>query len=221
MTETELVTWIMSKAEAFPLLVLVVWAEVRFLPLVLDAIGWNRAVGAKVGVTEAEALAQRPPSTFARLFRRPPNGGPPAAAVVALLLVAVLLAACVPVEAIDQSAEQAEITHGNALDPHGELPLGARQSEADTSRAWRAQYRLLTGEDDVPGADAWEPLPPELDPVRAPEPEHRCPEYFPVGDELGAGDGHCGCGATSCVMPCTGCCPGGCVCAQGPPTGAR
>jgi hypothetical protein len=93
-TESELFAMLRDKPW-LALLALVAWAELRFLPLVLDAIGWNRAVGAKVGVTEADALAHRPPNILtgllARLFKRPPNGGPPPAAVLGVLAIVLAL----------------------------------------------------------------------------------------------------------------------------------
>lgn len=133
-------------------------------------------------------------------------------AVVVLLALCLLLAAgCVaPPEAVDQAREQATVEHGHALDE--DLPRQARERAADSMRAWRAQHVALTG-DDVPGAERWPALPPELGPVEAPAP--RCPDGY---GEAGEG-GHCGCPAAreDCRMPCTTCCPGGCPC--GPPTG--
>lgn len=106
MSETEILTMLKDKPW-LALLALVAWAELRFLPLVLDAIGWNRAVGAKVGVTEEEAKAHRPPTSaltsavlgflsrmLDRLFRRPPNGGPPPAAALGVLALVLALSGC-------------------------------------------------------------------------------------------------------------------------------
>jgi len=94
-TETDLLSLLLGKVESLdlPLLVLVLWAELRFLPLVLDAIGWNRAIGAKLDVTEADMQNHRPRG-ITGLFRRTPNGGPPPAAMALALSAALFLAGC-------------------------------------------------------------------------------------------------------------------------------
>lgn len=97
----------------------------------------------------------------ARQKRAEPDGA--GRGVLALLvLVALLAVACVPVEAIEQADREAAINHGHAAD--ASLPMSTRMVGADNTRAWRAQRRSLSGKD-VPGADTWPALPPELGPV--------------------------------------------------------
>lgn len=57
MTEAPLIP---PELQGWPIFVLIVWAELRFLPYVLDAIGWLRALGAASNVTEDAAKAARP-----------------------------------------------------------------------------------------------------------------------------------------------------------------
>jgi hypothetical protein len=132
----------------------------------------------------------------------------------------VVLVGCVPVEAIEQCDCQAALNHGLATkesnDP-GVRAVGARQV-----LAWRAQRRALTG-DDVPGVEAWPPIPAEFLPP-APQDAMETRDARPTRNpcELpGAGTGPCGCEAKQCSMPCTGYCPGGCVAQPPGPTSAR
>ena len=63
------------------LFALILWAELRALPFVLDALGWLKATGTKAGVTPEEAAAQRPKAWSLR------RGA-------ALLVVAIVLVGC-------------------------------------------------------------------------------------------------------------------------------
>lgn len=90
--ETEILTnildYLSKKEESLPMVALVVWAELRFLPLVLDAIGWNRAIGASHGISDADMLAHRPKGlrgVVRSWVSRTPKGGPPPAAVAIFL----------------------------------------------------------------------------------------------------------------------------------------
>lgn len=110
MSDSDLFSFIFGKGDTLPLLALVVWAEMRFLPLVLDAIGWNRAIGAKLNVSDAEMQSHRPTSLFKRAFRRPPNGGPPPAAVVLLFAAILFASGCAPDGAASQWATPDGVT---------------------------------------------------------------------------------------------------------------
>lgn len=149
MSETEFFQWLVSKAEALPLLVLVVWAEIRFLPLVIDAIAWNRAIGVKLGVTDAEAHTHRPAATglLRRLFRRPPTGGPPAAMMLAAFGLAFALAACVPIEAVQQADKQARNAYGLMRAAPSDDGRTIAEMELE---AWRRQRIMLSGDDALP-----------------------------------------------------------------------
>lgn len=76
---------LLALKEGWPVLILVLWAEVRALPHLLDAIGWARAIGGKLGVTDADAIKARP---SASLLRR---AGTP----IMLAAVVATLAGCV------------------------------------------------------------------------------------------------------------------------------
>lgn len=135
-------------------------------------------------------------------------------ALLGLALIVAACAGCVAPEAIEQARTEAANNHGHAMDTT--LPLEARQVGADNTRAWRAQHLALTG-DDVPGAETWPALPPELAPAKADrvETHDAHPTRLPC-EVPGNGSGDCGCGAKSCRMPCTTCC-GSSGCAPPPP----
>lgn len=102
MTEIEILQWAWERlrnaspdGDKWALGLLMLWAELRVIPMVADAIGWNTAVGHKLGVTAEEALAHRPSNSLremlGRLFKRTPGGGAPPAAVALFISSAFLL----------------------------------------------------------------------------------------------------------------------------------
>lgn len=95
MGEDDLIRTLLQNAQGWPFLLLIAWAELRLLPRALDSIGWQRAIGAKLGVTQADADAHRP-AGWIRRGSSPPPPPPPASASSAAGAVLLLLLALVP-----------------------------------------------------------------------------------------------------------------------------
>lgn len=122
------------------LFALVAWAELRFLPLAIDAIAWDRAIAEKLGVTAADVARHRPTATATgflwRLFRRPPSGGPPPAVVLLVAGVLAFAGCACPAADIGPKLEEAVDTYvGMSVPAPGVDPERHERAGASLRRA--------------------------------------------------------------------------------------
>lgn len=115
-----------------PILLLLLFLELRALPAIFDMIGWAKAHAMRAGVTAEDAAKHRPSSPF----RRPPL--PPIALV--LLLPALGACAC-PASDLGPPLERAVGAFVSASEPSADVP---REEWEDAARELKRAANAVT-----------------------------------------------------------------------------